>query len=70
MNNLENDMRNCWINNLLNWTKLEVLIKNKENLKRDMTWIIVSVIVNGNSYSYKVVNNNYIYIRFIKYKSH
>ena len=34
-----------------------------------MTWIVVSVIINGSSYSYKVVNNNCIYSKLIKKKN-
>ena len=45
--------RNYWINNLLNWTRLKVVIKVKKiQRKHDINSVSV-IIINGNSYSYK-----------------
>ena len=35
------------------WNKIEKGNESKENLRKNITWIVVSVILNGNSYSYK-----------------
>ena len=43
--------------------------EGKEKLKKNVMWIVVSVIINGSNYSYKVVNNNCIFSKFKKYEN-
>ena len=49
--------------------KIQNYNENKKSLKKNMMWIVVSVIVMIVIKVIKVVNNNYNYIRFIKYKT-
>ena len=55
--------------NILNQWLIRNYNKGKEKLKKDVTWIVVNVKVNGSNYSYKAVNNNYAYSKFMKYET-
>ena len=42
-----------WINDLSKTDNVKSYSENEKSLETNMIWIVVSVIVNGNSYSYR-----------------